>query len=64
MEEEKKSEKVGTGDPLPTRDQLFQALMPVQDPEIHIGIVDLGLIYDVEVSENKDKPGRPMSWSK
>ncbi|MCH7878304.1 MAG: metal-sulfur cluster assembly factor [candidate division Zixibacteria bacterium] len=64
MEEEKKTEKTsdasttGTGDPLPTRDQLFQALMPVQDPEIHIGIVDLGLIYDVEVSESKDKPGQ------
>lgn len=64
MEKEKKTEeasaagKGGTGDPLPTRDQLFQALMPVQDPEIHIGIVDLGLIYDVEVSESKDKPGQ------
>lgn len=64
MEEEKKTENTsdastaGTGDPLPTRDQLFQALMPVQDPEIHIGIVDLGLIYDVEVSESKDKPGQ------
>ncbi len=36
---------------LPTKEEIFEALKPVQDPEIRIGIVDLGLIYDVDISE-------------
>ena len=36
---------------LPTKEEVFEALKPVQDPEIRIGIVDLGLIYDVDISE-------------
>jgi metal-sulfur cluster biosynthetic enzyme len=36
---------------IPTKDQIFEALMPIQDPEIRIGVVDLGLIYDAEVTE-------------
>jgi metal-sulfur cluster biosynthetic enzyme len=31
-----------------TESQLWEALRPIQDPEIHLGIVDLGLIYGVE----------------
>jgi metal-sulfur cluster biosynthetic enzyme len=38
--------------PLPTREQVFEALKPVQDPEIGLGVVDLGLIYDAEVEES------------
>ncbi len=34
-----------------TREQVMEALKPIQDPEIRIGIVDLGLIYDVLVEE-------------
>jgi metal-sulfur cluster biosynthetic enzyme len=34
------------------RDKILEALKPVQDPEIRIGIVDLGLVYDVAVAEN------------
>ncbi len=37
---------------LPTKEQFFEILMPVQDPEIHISIVDLGLIYDVIVEDD------------
>ncbi len=36
---------------LPTEEQVMDILKPVQDPEIRIGIVDLGLIYGVEVSD-------------
>jgi metal-sulfur cluster biosynthetic enzyme len=32
-----------------TSEAVMEALMPIQDPEIHLGIVDLGLIYDVRV---------------
>ena len=39
---------------LPTKDQILEALMPIQDPEIRIGIVDLGLIYKVEISSEGD----------
>ena len=35
----------------PTKDEIFEALKPVQDPEIRIGIVDLGLIYDADISD-------------
>ena len=36
-----------------TKETILEALMPIQDPEIRIGVVDLGLIYDVEISEAK-----------
>jgi len=38
--------------PLPTKEQVFEALKPVQDPEIRIGIVDLGLVYDALIEDN------------
>ncbi|HEV3157183.1 MAG TPA: iron-sulfur cluster assembly protein [Candidatus Baltobacteraceae bacterium] len=34
---------------MPTVDQVREALKEVQDPELHMGIIDLGLIYDVNV---------------
>lgn len=33
----------------PTTDQVIQALRPVEDPELHRSIVDLGMVRDVEV---------------
>ncbi|MCF7808606.1 MAG: iron-sulfur cluster assembly protein [Candidatus Marinimicrobia bacterium] len=36
-----------------SRDDIFNALKKVYDPEIPVNLVDLGLIYDVSV-ENKD----------
>ena len=36
----------------PTEEQIWQAIRPIQDPEIHLGIVDLGLIYGVQSDPN------------
>lgn len=33
-----------------TEEQVMTALKPIEDPELHLGIVDLGLIYGVDVS--------------
>ena len=35
-------------------DQVREALKEVYDPEIPVNVVDLGLIYDVQVSEEND----------
>lgn len=37
--------------PVPTKDQVIEAIRPVHDPEIRIGVIDLGLVYDVAVSD-------------
>jgi metal-sulfur cluster biosynthetic enzyme len=39
---------------VPTADEVYEALKNVFDPELGINIVDLGLVYDVEVSETGD----------
>lgn len=36
-----------------TKDQVYEALHGCYDPEIPVNIVDLGLIYDVEIIEDK-----------
>lgn len=36
------------------KETIIEALRPIQDPEIRIGIVDLGLIYDVEIDDDGD----------
>ncbi len=36
-----------------TKDQVYEALQTCYDPEIPVNIVDLGLIYDVEINEDK-----------
>jgi metal-sulfur cluster biosynthetic enzyme len=33
-------------------DQIMEALEPVQDPELRMSIVDLGLIYDVDIDQD------------
>lgn len=38
---------------LPTEEQIREALKKVLDPEIHIDVINLGLIYGVERDEEK-----------
>ncbi len=33
---------------MPSEAQIKEAIRPIQDPEIHLGILDLGLIYGVQ----------------
>ncbi len=46
------SKPAGNSVQLPTKEQFYEILMPVEDPEIRISIVDLGLIYDVIVEDD------------
>jgi metal-sulfur cluster biosynthetic enzyme len=36
-----------------TREQVYEVLQTCYDPEIPVNIVDLGLVYDVQVNEDK-----------
>lgn len=37
----------------PTDEELREALREVMDPELHMSIVDLGLVYGVEIDEDR-----------
>jgi metal-sulfur cluster biosynthetic enzyme len=45
------TDTVGTG---VSEERIRQALMQVYDPELGINIVDLGLVYDIDVQDNGD----------
>ncbi len=38
-----------------TKELIFEHLAPIEDPEMHIGLVDLGLIYDAKIDDNNVK---------
>ena len=40
---------------MPTKDEVVEALRQVEDPELGMDIVDLGLLYDVEIDGPKIK---------
>ena len=40
---------------MPTREEVVEALRQVEDPELGMDIVDLGLMYDVELENGKVK---------
>ncbi len=53
-----------------TKENVFELLKEVLDPEIGLDIISLGLVYDVEISENSvdvtmtlTTPGCPMHSS-
>ncbi len=45
------SEARDTDIELPSKEELYEALKIVRDPEIPVNVVDLGLIYNLEVKE-------------
>ena len=40
---------------MPTREEVMEALRQVEDPELGMDIVDLGLMYDVELENGNVK---------
>jgi metal-sulfur cluster biosynthetic enzyme len=37
-----------------TKEQVIEELRPLKDPEMHLGLVDLGLIYDIDIKSDQE----------
>ena len=66
--QEVKAQEPATSDEQVTKDKILEALSDVYDPEIPIDIVNLGLIYDVQIEDGNvfvkmtmTSPGCPSS---
>jgi len=46
--------QTGSGDGAVSEDRIRQALTQVYDPELGINIIDLGLVYDIDLHDNGD----------
>ena len=40
---------------MPTKDEVLEILRTVEDPELGMDVVDLGLVYEVEVADSTAK---------
>lgn len=39
---------------MPTKEEIMAKLSEVEDPEIRLGVIDLGLVYEIKIIEDKD----------
>ena len=35
-----------------TKEDIMNAIHPIEDPELHVSIVELGLVYGIEVNDS------------